>query len=77
MVAEAGEVVDAHLGDRAHHLLLHTKPELADLRLRLGIRAPVVAHMLVLAGDLAVVAAVAFGRVDHKSKCHLHSPKSK
>jgi hypothetical protein len=35
------------------------QPELAGIRLRFSIRGPVIGDMLILAGDLAVVAAIA------------------
>jgi hypothetical protein len=60
VVAHLGNVAHFDFGHLAAHQLGHTDPELARVRLGLGIRAPVVGHMLVLAGDLAAVATVAY-----------------
>jgi hypothetical protein len=43
------------------------QPELAGIRLGLGVRRPVVADMLVLTGYLAAVAAVADSNVDYEN----------
>ena len=69
VLAERRLVGDAHAGHSPARRLLHADPEVPGLRLRPGDRAPVVVDVLVFAGDLAVVAAVAPGVVDHE---HLH-----
>ena len=74
VAAQAGDIVDLHLGDAALHVLIHLQPELADLRLGLGVGRPVVSRVLILAGQLAVVAAAALCHIDHKCVCHEQSP---
>ena len=59
MVAQDGIVGYLDPGHLASDVLGQFQPELSGLRLGFGIRSPVIGHMLILAGDLAVVAAVA------------------
>ena len=61
MVAHLGQVAYLDLGHLAPNGFGKTDPELAGIGLGFGVGAPVVAHMFVLAGDLAAVAAVADG----------------
>ena len=59
MMAHLRQVGDLDLGHLATNQLGETDPELPGIRLRLGIGGPIVADMLVFAGNLAAVAAVA------------------
>ena len=54
------------LGHRAADVLVQFQPELAGVGLGLGDRRPIVANMLVLAGNLATVAAVTNIYIDNK-----------
>ena len=73
VVAEHRDIVDFDLGDGAPYVLTEFQPELPGLRLGLGIGGPIVAAVLVLAGNLAAVAPVADGRVENED-LHLASP---
>ena len=42
----------------ATNLFRNTNPELPGVRLRFGVRAPIVGHVLILTGDLTAVAAI-------------------
>ena len=64
VLAQVRAVSHLHLRHGAADLLLKVQPELADLRLRFGDGRPVVTDVLVLADDLAVVAAIAPSGVD-------------
>ena len=46
-------------GDLASYLLIKFQPELAGIGLRFGDRSPIIGYMLVLTGNLAVVAPIA------------------
>jgi hypothetical protein len=59
VLADIVHIAHPYLGHRALDDVSDFHPELADIRLGLGNRRPVVADMLVLAGDLAVVTTVA------------------
>jgi hypothetical protein len=58
VVAEKWDVMHFDLGDGPPDMLGQLDPELASLRLRFSIRRPIVADMLVLAGDLAAITTV-------------------
>ena len=70
VIAQPGDVVDAHLGDGALDVIRHPAPELPRQGLGLGVGGPVVLRVLVLAGQLAVIAAGALGHVDHERFRH-------
>jgi len=55
---ENGEIVHLDLGHGASDELILLQPELSCVWLGLGIRSPVISHMLVLTGYLAAVAAI-------------------
>jgi len=65
--AEDGTVGDLDLGYGAPDELVLLEPELAGVGLWFGIGSPVVADMLVLAGYLAAVTAVADCGIDDES----------
>ena len=48
-----------NLGHSSPDKLVQLQPELSGVRLRLGIRGPVVSNMLVLAGNLTTITSVA------------------
>jgi hypothetical protein len=54
-----------NLGHLSSHMFLNLSPELTGIRLRFSDRGPIIAHMLILARDLAVIAAVTFGNIDY------------
>ncbi len=62
--AQVRPVGHFHLGHGAPHPLGELDPELSDVGLRFGYRAPIVGNVLVFADDLAVMAAVALVDVD-------------
>ena len=66
MLAHMVHIGHLDLGYLSPDDILDLHPELAGIRLGFGNRSPVIAHMLILAGNLAVVAAVAFGDIDNK-----------
>src|SRR4030043_1574107 len=70
MHTEDGEIMHLDLGYGASDKLILLQPELTCVWLRLGIRSPVISHMLVLAGNLTAVAAITSGDVDNESLCH-------
>jgi len=59
------------LGHLSSDMLFYPGPELAGVRLGFGNRSPIIAYMLILAGYLAVIAAVAFGDIDDHYFSHL------
>ena len=59
--------MDLHLGDSALYVLIHLHPKLAGEGLCLGIRSPVVLGVLILASQLAVIAAAAAGNIYGKN----------
>ena len=67
VLARHGNVAHFDLGALAALFLVDFHPELAGLRLLLGIRHPAVSAMLVFAADLAGVAAHAFFGVNHEA----------
>ena len=67
VLARHGDVAHLNLGTLAALFLVDFHPELAGLRLLLGIRHPAVSAMLVFAADLAGVAAHAFFGVNHEA----------
>src|SRR5665647_84197 len=73
VLADAVHVRDIDLGHLAAHVVVDPVPELPRVGLRLGDGRPVVADVLVLAGHLAVVAAVADVQIDDEDLAH-HSP---
>jgi len=64
MLADVVHISDPDLGYGALNDIGDLHPELAGIRLRFGDGSPVIGNMLVFAGDLAVVAAVAFTDID-------------
>ena len=64
-------VLHAHLRRLAVDRLVNPAPELPQVRLRFGIGSPFVVDVLVFAGQLAVVAAVAKRGVEYDSLLHL------
>jgi hypothetical protein len=64
MLANVMHIPDSDLGHCALDDVGDLHPELAGIRLRLGDRSPVIANVLVLAGNLAVVAAIAPADID-------------
>jgi hypothetical protein len=60
MVAEVCNIMDFNLGDGTANVFLKLAPELPDLGLGLRVGRPVVSDVLILTGQLAVEAAVAF-----------------
>src|SRR5450759_3342295 len=73
VLADAVHVGHLDLGHLTAHVVVHPVPELPRVGLRLGDGRPVVADVLVLAGHLAVVAAVADVQIDDEDLAH-HSP---
>jgi len=65
VLADIMHIPDSDLGDSALDDIGDLHPELAGIRLGLGDRSPVIAHVLILAGNLAVVAAVASADIDN------------
>jgi hypothetical protein len=61
------------LGDGASDKLIEFHPELAGIRLGFGIGGPVIGDMLILAGNLAVVATITDRNIDNKSFHLLYS----
>lgn len=66
LTADVRNVGDARLGNAATHLLLDLAPELSGQGLLGSIGQPIGTAMLVLAGNLAIHAAVAPGNVNNK-----------
>ena len=75
VVAEDGGVQHPHHGHPPPFLLVDATPELSGHGLRLSYGAPVVVAMLVLAGNLAVIAPVALIEVDDEG-LHRSHPSS-
>jgi hypothetical protein len=73
MHAGYGDIVHFYLGHGTPDMLGQPHPELAGIRLGLGIRSPVVAHMLIFAGNLTTVAAVTNSDIDNKNLHLLHT----
>ena len=74
--AQVGPIGHLDLGHRAAHALVELHPELPDLGLRFSDGGPVVAAVLVFAGELAGIAAVADGQIDDEyllAHCYLPS----
>jgi len=69
--------MDPKLGDRPADILLEPYPELPDLRLRLGIRRPIIPGMLILASQLAVITTVALSNINSKNLRHENLPNKK
>ena len=67
VLAHVVHVADSHLGHGSLNDVGNLHPELAGIGLWLGDGRPVIADVLVLAGDLTVVAAVAFVNVNYQS----------
>ncbi len=61
MAAQMGQIVHFDLGDRAVNMFVYVYPKLPDIRLGFCIRQPVVAAVLILAGNLTVVTSAASG----------------
>jgi hypothetical protein len=67
MHAQDGKVVHLDLGHGSPDILIQLQPELAGVRLGLGVRGPVVGDMLIFAGDLAAVTSIADGYINNES----------
>ncbi len=76
MHAGGGDVRHLDLGYAAAFALDEFHPEVSGVGLGFGIGRPVVADVLVLAGDLAVVTTVAFGYVNYEGFHGNHSPST-
>jgi len=59
MHTEDGEIMHLDLGYSTSDELVLLQPEMSCVWLGFGIRCPVISHMLVLAGNLTAVAAIA------------------
>ena len=68
MGAERGAVSDVDDGVLASLVARDLYPALAMARLRPGVSGPIVARVLVLAGQKAVVAALAEGHIDDEMR---------
>ena len=66
MHAQVWAVGYLHLGNGAAYLFVQLQPELPDFRLWFCDRRPVIAYMLILAGELAGVTAVTDGQINDK-----------
>jgi hypothetical protein len=77
VIAKFSYVMNFNLGDAALNLLIELAPKLANLGLGLCIGSPVVANMLVLAGQLAVIAAGALRNIDNKRFTHMQTSQSR
>ena len=64
MLAEGVHIAYPYLGDCSLYHIDHLLPEVSSIRLWLGNGSPVIANMLVFAGDLAIVATIASGNID-------------
>jgi hypothetical protein len=65
VLADSVHVAYPYLGHCSLHHIDYLLPEVSSIRLWLGVGSPVIANMLVLAGDLAIVATVTSGNVDN------------
>jgi hypothetical protein len=74
MLADTVEITDLYLGNSTSDHVDDFGPELTGVRLRLGIGCPVISHMLVLAGYLAVVASVTLSDIDNQDFTHFNAP---
>jgi hypothetical protein len=67
VIAKLGNIIHLDLGNSAANMLIQFQPELAGIRLRPGIRRPIIGYMFILAGYLTAIAAVADRDIYHKN----------
>jgi hypothetical protein len=67
MEAGHGDIMHFYLGYGTSDVLIQLHPELAGIRLGLGIRRPIITDVFVFAGDLAAVTPVTDGNIYDKN----------